>query len=198
MNSGVLMKAKTVLFALGAAVGPAALAMAAPAAMPQDTFSFFSHKFHVEEAGFKCTDCHNSLFQQTGGAAKAAGDFSMGNFEKGKYCGACHDGVTSFAVTDQGSCARCHGGDMKPPKTVVFEQPVKAVVFDHSKHVDEFRLPCSSCHESLFKMKKGESEKQLDFTMEAMYQGKYCGSCHNRKQGHERQLGKEETKADGH
>ncbi|MCW5199175.1 hypothetical protein VU05_00300 [Desulfobulbus sp. F1] len=168
------MKAKIVLIALGAAVCGPALALADPAAMPQDTFSFFSHTFHVEGAGFKCADCHNSLFQQTRGAAKAAGDFSMGNFEKGKYCGACHDGVTSFAVTDQGSCARCHGGDMKPPKTVVF----KAVVFDHSKHVDEFSLPCSSCHERLFKMKIGESEKQPDFTMEAMYQGKYCGSCH--------------------
>jgi c(7)-type cytochrome triheme protein len=179
MKSGVLMKAKIVLIALGTAVGPAALAMAALAAMPQDTFSSFSHKFHVEEAGFKCADCHNSLFQQAWGTAKAAGDFSMGNFEKGKYCGACHDGVTAFAVTDQGSCDRCHGGNMKPPKTVVFEQPVKSVVFEHSRHVDQFSLPCSSCHERLFKMKIGESVKQPDFTMAAMYQGKYCGACHD-------------------
>jgi c(7)-type cytochrome triheme protein len=104
------MKAKIVLLALGAAVCGPALAMAASSAMPTDITSLFSHTFHVERAGFKCADCHNSLFQQVRGAAKAAGDFTMANFAKGKYCGACHDGVTSFGVADQGSCARCHVG----------------------------------------------------------------------------------------
>lgn len=87
-----------------------------PAAMPTDDSILFSHTFHVEKAGFNCTDCHNSIFQQTAGAAKAKGDFNMASLGQGKYCGTCHDGSTAFAVTDQDSCVRCHGTDMKPPK----------------------------------------------------------------------------------
>jgi c(7)-type cytochrome triheme protein len=87
-----------------------------PAAMPTDDNILFSHTFHVEKAGFNCTDCHNSIFQQTAGAAKAKGDFNMASLGQGKYCGTCHDGSTAFAVTDQDSCVRCHGTDMKPPK----------------------------------------------------------------------------------
>ena len=87
-----------------------------PVAMPSYDISLFNHKFHVEKAGFACTDCHNSIFQQSAGAAKAKGNFNMAAFAKGKYCGTCHDGSTAFAVTDQGSCVRCHGSDMKQPK----------------------------------------------------------------------------------
>ncbi len=91
-------------------------AAAPPAAMPTSDVSRFSHDFHVNKVGFGCADCHTSLFEQAGGSAKAAGDFTMSSFEKGKYCGTCHDGLTAFAATDQGSCARCHGSGMKPPK----------------------------------------------------------------------------------
>ncbi|WP_417913094.1 c(7)-type cytochrome triheme domain-containing protein [Candidatus Electronema sp. TJ] len=176
--------------------------------MPTSEVSRFSHDFHVNKVGFGCVDCHNSLFQQAGSSANAADDFAMSAFEQDKYCGVCHDGSTAFAATDQGSCARCHGSGVTLPKTVVFEQPVKAVVFDHSKHAEELRLPCSSCHDKLFKMKQGESEKQPDFTMEAMLHGKHCGACHDGvsafslktrcafchigKQGYNRLLGKEQ------
>ncbi len=177
------MEAKSLVFIgmLFAVCAPALAAeqqAAAPSAMPTYDMSLFSHDFHVRKVGFSCDDCHDSLFQQVSGAAKAAGDFTMSAFDQGKYCGACHDGSTAFAVTEGGSCARCHDSDMKAPKTIVFGQPVKAVVFDHDKHAEELGIACSSCHESLFKMKRGESEKQPDFTMQAMYQGKYCGACH--------------------
>lgn len=207
-------KAKILLFTLGTlglavcGFAPAAQTqqqvsvITAPAAMPTSELFRFSHDFHVKKVGFGCIDCHNSLFQQASGSAKAAGDFTMSAFEQGKYCGACHDGNTAFAVTEQDSCARCHDGDMKAPKTIVFEQPVKAVVFDHSKHAEEFGIACSSCHDNLFKMKRGESEKQSDFTMESMYKGKYCGACHDSKtrctlchidgQGYKRLPGKEQ------
>ncbi len=84
-----------------------------PAAMPTHDISLFSHKFHIEGGGFTCIDCHNSIFQQTAGTAKAKGDFNMASFGQGKYCGTCHDGSTAFSVTEQGSCVRCHGSDMK-------------------------------------------------------------------------------------
>jgi c(7)-type cytochrome triheme protein len=88
-----------------------------PAAMPTADISLFSHTFHVEKAGFKCTDCHNSIFQEIAGSAKAKGDFNMAAFGQGKYCGTCHDGSTAFAVTEQGSCVRCHGTDMELPQS---------------------------------------------------------------------------------
>lgn len=115
------MKAKSLVFMglmllLGLAANAPALAAqpqqapvtTAPAAMPTSEVSRFSHDFHVNKVGFGCADCHNSLFQQAGGAAKTAGNFTMSSFDQGKYCGACHDGITAFAATDQGSCARCH------------------------------------------------------------------------------------------
>jgi c(7)-type cytochrome triheme protein len=217
------LKSRILFFTLGVAVcGPAlaaqeqqqqAPAMTAHSAMPTSDISRFSHDFHVNKVGFCCADCHNSLFQQASGSAKAAGDFTMSAFDQGKYCGTCHDGNTAFA-TEKDNCARCHGSNMKPPQTIVFEQPVKTVVFDHSKHTEVFGIACSKCHESLFKMKKGESEKQPDFKMDSIYQGKYCGACHNGssafnaktrctlchigKQGLERMSSKEQQPEVGH
>jgi c(7)-type cytochrome triheme protein len=90
-----------------------------PAAMPRYDISLFNHKFHVEGGGFSCTDCHNSIFQQHAGAAAATGDFTMAAFSQGKYCGTCHDGATAFAVTEQGSCIKCHGSYMKIPSSTI-------------------------------------------------------------------------------
>lgn len=113
------MKANSLVFMgvmLSAACGAALAAQpqvpvtTAPAAMPTSEVSRFSHDFHVNKVGFNCVDCHNSLFQQAGGSAKAAGDFTMSAFDQGKYCGTCHDGSTAFAAADRGSCARCHDG----------------------------------------------------------------------------------------
>ncbi len=109
---------------ISAAAQPAAekTAKEQTAVMPTYDISLFSHEFHVNGAGFICTDCHDSIFQAAAGSAKAKGDFNMASFGQGKYCGACHDGSTAFAVDDQDSCARCHGTDMKPSADVVFEQ----------------------------------------------------------------------------
>ena len=125
MNKKLGMEAKSLVFrgvlSLGLVACAPALAeqqqaVAAKAAMPTSDVSRFSHAFHVNKVGFGCHDCHTSLFEQAGGSAKAAGDFTMSSFEKGKYCGACHDGSTAFAATDQGSCARCHVNGVTLPK----------------------------------------------------------------------------------
>lgn len=47
--------------------------------------------------------------------------------------------------------------------------------YPHWIHRMQFR--CYVCHESIFKMKKGANH----ITMEAIDQGKYCGTCHNGK-----------------
>lgn len=140
----------------------------------------FSHKVHVEDAGLDCDSCHPDIFEQENGAAEAKGDVSMASLAEGKYCGACHDGDTAFSTQDKEYCVACHGSQMKKPKTIVFTEPVKAVIFDHKMHTEDMGLECSSCHPKLFRMKLGDAESQPDkFVMKALYDGKYCGACHN-------------------
>jgi c(7)-type cytochrome triheme protein len=143
------------------------------------TKNMFSHRSHVVTAGLSCDSCHPSLFERKRGAAKAKGDYNMAALDAGKYCGSCHDGKTAFNTTGPETCKTCHGSDMKQPETVVFNRPVKGVVFGHKEHVD-MGLNCASCHDKAFEMRKGAAEENpAKFTMEAMYAGKYCGVCHN-------------------
>lgn len=140
----------------------------------------FSHKFHVMGAGMGCDSCHPDTFQKKRGSAEAAGDYTMKSLEEGKYCGMCHDGDTAFGVTEPDTCVSCHGSDMKQPKTIVFDKPVKAVVFDHTMHTEDMGLACDDCHNDIFRMKMGNAESKPEaFTMEALYAGKYCGACHD-------------------
>lgn len=60
----------------------------------------FSHKVHTEIA--RCNDCHTKVF----GYGKAKKVFSMDDMEKGKSCGACHNGKKAFTV--KANCAICH------------------------------------------------------------------------------------------
>lgn len=139
----------------------------------------FSHKSHVVTIGLSCDSCHPQLFERKRGAAKAKGDYTMASLEAGKYCGACHDGSNAFNVTGPETCKVCHGSDMKQPDVVVFNKPVKTVIFSHKGHV-EMGLDCASCHDKAFEMRVGAAEEHPEkFTMEALYAGKYCGVCHN-------------------
>jgi len=134
---------------------------------------FFEHSVHTE-AGLDCESCHDDLFAMEAGAAAAKGDFTMAAFAAGNYCGACHDGSTAFDANSQ--CSSCHHA---PSETIIFTKPVKAVIFEHKTHVGQ-GLECDSCHgDGLFKMATGSAEAQPDFTMQALYDGKYCGACHD-------------------
>lgn len=79
-----------------------------------------------------------------------------------------------FVVTSQaiGSDDEEDGG------TIVFTKPVKAVIFEHSIHV-EMGMDCDSCHDDPFEMAAGTAEENDDFNMQALYDGKYCGMCHD-------------------
>lgn len=65
------------------------------------------------------------------------------------------------------------------PGDIVFTKPLKAVLFSHKAHVEGAGLQCSSCHPGLFRPEKGSLENLPDFTMKSLYEGKYCGACHN-------------------
>lgn len=139
----------------------------------------FSHSSHVIEYEFSCDTCHPDMFERRRGAAKEAGDYGHEAFEEGLYCGACHDGSSAFDTVEKENCISCHGSDMVEPETIIFTKPVKAVIFNHTEHT-EMGYECSSCHNELFAMRVGAAEEQPEkFTMAALYEGKYCGACHN-------------------
>ncbi len=62
---------------------------------------------------------------------------------------------------------------------IIYTKPVRGVYFSHKYHVKDLGLPCESCHSGIFEMEALKSQENSDFVMESLYQGKYCGSCHN-------------------
>lgn len=66
-----------------------------------------------------------------------------------------------------------------PKDPIVWVKPVKSVVFEHKVHTMGAELDCDSCHDDLFEMESGVAEENDDFTMETLYEGGYCGACHD-------------------
>ncbi len=70
-----------------------------------------SHEVHLA-AGAECNDCHNgTVFSKE--KKVGVNKFTMKDVNRGKFCGACHDGVTKakngtriFRPTK--NCSRCH------------------------------------------------------------------------------------------
>ncbi len=122
----------------------------------------FSHAKHLQS--MQCSACHNALYKT--GPNKSV---SMAEMEKGKSCGACHNGGKAFALA---KCDGCHPA----PKQVVFKvKETGPTVFSHAKHVEMYS--CSACHTKLYPLGSGKA-----VTMAAMEKGKSCGACHNAKE----------------
>jgi c(7)-type cytochrome triheme protein len=68
------------------------------------TSVLFSHEFHVNKAKKRCSECHYGLYTNRA-QNKTVG---MANMQKGKSCGACHDGAKAFSVKDNKHCVTCH------------------------------------------------------------------------------------------
>ncbi len=66
-----------------------------------------------------------------------------------------------------------------PEAPIVWTKPVKSVVFEHKVHTMGAELDCDSCHDDLFEMEAGIAEENDDFTMQTLYDGGYCGACHD-------------------
>lgn len=63
----------------------------------------FEGEEHTEK-GYKCETCHPSLFQMKKGEAK----ITLATHTNGQYCGACHNGKTTFGTDDSKKCNECH------------------------------------------------------------------------------------------
>lgn len=64
----------------------------------------YSHDYHVSKARLKCSECHPSLYKNRA----LHNVVGMAGMQKGKSCGACHNGTRAFGVADQKHCATCH------------------------------------------------------------------------------------------
>jgi len=127
----------------------------------------FEHSTHV--AMNACTDCHTSLFPMKKEEIK----IGFADHAAGKVCFSCHNGKKAFSYTN---CTNCHA-KAPFPKTPIVYKPAGAspVVFSHEFHTQAFE--CAKCHNAIWPMKKGAKK----MTMDPMYEGKFCGTCHNGK-----------------
>ncbi len=126
--------------------------------------SNFNHKSHA--AMLNCKECHPGLFLMASGSAYV----TMKDIYNGAYCGACHNGKKAFSSSE---CSKCHKMTEFKKELVYKIEGFGPVEFSHKFHTMAFS--CNDCHPKLFEMKKTKGK----MTMDAMYQGKLCGACHN-------------------
>lgn len=124
--------------------------------------SVFSHSVHLEMS-YACSECHNKIFVP--GPNRVS--YTMLDMEKGKSCGACHNGKTAFS--SKGDCQKCHKN--------VMDIRFKAfdARFSHNNHLKMFK--CEECHSAVFI----GGTKSIRYTMPQMEKGKSCGTCHDDK-----------------
>jgi len=130
------------------------------------TAVIFSHAKHIAKNDGSCKGCHDGTIK-----TKETG-VTMAQMEKGKKCGACHNGKRSFTVA--ANCERCHNG-LKPKDISFPVKNVPAATFSHSFHLQMYK--CSDCHTKTFPYRAVTGKA----TMEGMVKGKSCGTCHNGK-----------------
>lgn len=66
-------------------------------------------------------------------------------------------------------------GDVKFKRDAAAGMEIPPAVFPHALHRIAYK--CAACHDGLFPMKAGSTK----ITMEAIQDGKSCGTCHNGK-----------------
>lgn len=126
----------------------------------------FSHSKHIAKPGITCKSCHN------GKVITKEKNVTMANMEKGRTCGNCHNGKGAFTVA--ANCERCHNG-LKPKDITFSLKNVAAASFSHSFHLQVYT--CKDCHTKIFPYKVVVGKA----SMEDMFKGNSCGSCHNGK-----------------
>lgn len=65
------------------------------------------------------------------------------------------------------------------PGDILYTYPVESVVFSHMAHVKDASLTCDTCHPAIFRTRAYSAQNEGDFNMASIYDGKYCGACHN-------------------
>lgn len=87
--------------------------------------------------------------------------------------------AASFLPVHASMAAEAYDADQYgPQEPIVWSTPTKAT-FNHQPHTMDAGLTCDACHDEIFTMEQGATEKAGDFTMKSFKEGKYCGSCHD-------------------
>jgi c(7)-type cytochrome triheme protein len=122
----------------------------------------FSHEVHT--SAYKCGECHPGNYKP----GKGNPVVTMAAMEKGKSCGACHNGKDAFAVKE---CAKCH-----PTKDITYKvKGAGGAKFSHAFHTGAYS--CGECHPKIYKPAAGNPAA----SMSDMQNGKSCGACHDDK-----------------
>lgn len=122
----------------------------------------FGHKKHVKDNN--CSLCHPKLYD----LSPKRRPVTMAQMEKGKSCGACHNGKAAFKTEE---CAKCH-----PTKEILFKvKDAGDAKFSHDLHGGMYK--CDECHPKLYL----PAAKNKRFTMADMEGGRSCGACHDDK-----------------
>jgi c(7)-type cytochrome triheme protein len=125
----------------------------------------FSHTSHLATSG-DCGVCHPSHFAAGPGKHKHS---SMTDMEKGKSCGACHNGRKAFGLA---ACVACH-----PAGDITYKvKETGPTHFSHKTHIEVEK--CGACHPKLY----APNRKNRRVGMAAMEKGLSCGACHNSRQ----------------
>jgi c(7)-type cytochrome triheme protein len=123
----------------------------------------FSHQKHLASRAINdnCNICHEKIYR-----TKSKRPVTMAEMEKGRSCGACHEGRSAFPLAE---CSGCHmAGNVLMKVT-----GAGPVTFSHAFHTGLYR--CADCHPKVFRL--GYTRPRA--TMLDMDQGKSCGACHN-------------------
>ena len=130
-----------------------------------DTIVKFNHDSHSKKA--RCNDCHDKLFLAKRGSTRV----TFADHSSNRSCYACHNGKRAFGSEN---CLACHSKVPAPKTDLTYKlSGLDPAHFSHDFHVKIFK--CEDCHPRHFAMKKGGTK----MTMQGMYEGKYCGLCHN-------------------
>lgn len=142
---------------------------------PDNELVRIPHEMHINELGIKCTFCHYNVFHESRPAGEATYRPTM------DVCFTCHD-------SKRASCDSCHpagipdiastGAETGGGNVRYYPKNFGPVTFNHKLHLAN-GMTCKSCHDKLYDL---SSKKSAHTTMDGMFKGEGCGSCHNGKQ----------------
>lgn len=127
---------------------------------------------HTTHSRVSCGDCHSKQFKMKRGSIKVV----FADHYKNTGCFNCHNGKKSFGMNN---CLSCHDTKPSPKGELVYQLKggVPPAYFSHEFHSKIFK--CEDCHNKHFEMRIHGSK----MNMQKMYEGKYCGACHNGMMG---------------
>ncbi len=146
----------------------------------------FGHEFHNQMVGGDCSTCHTGIFPFEKGLLNYKDNLHKTAETNKTSCGSCHN-PEGVAFASEGNCAQCHtsfsgsgGGSAGMPETIVYENQLGRVSYDHALHTELVGGDCSSCHDDIFKMAKSElAGYSEDYHRKAEAAGTLCAGCHS-------------------